>query len=108
MLALTRRELKPIKEPPFASGPAKNLQVLLLRKGGVVSVEEVQYNYIRKSQQKVERAEARECSLEATRQEKNVAQSKVIAKRFGLVWENAIEWSNERQQLILKSFIRKQ
>ena len=55
----------------------------------------------------MEREEGRQKRAETARQKKIFLYGKVIAKRFGLVGKKAESWIDERQPLILNSFILK-
>ena len=104
---LTQRDLQATHTAALAKRARKKLAGTVVQKGGIVTVRDVRHNHLHRTQEEVEREEGRQKRAETARQKKIFLYGKAIAKRFGLVGKKAESWIDERQPLILNSFILK-
>ena len=104
---MTQRDLQATHTAALAKRARKKLAGTVVQKGGIVTVRDVRHNHLHRTQEEVEREEGRQKRAETARQKKIFLYGKAIAKRFGLVGKKAESWIDERQPLILNSFILK-
>lgn len=108
LLELTQRDLQATHAAALAKTARKKLGGTVVQEGGFVSIKDVRHNHLHRTQEELDREESRQKRAETARQKKLFLHGKAIARRFGLMGKKAESWMNERQQLILNSFILKE